>query len=1245
MIVRGTMAIRRQALVPTNTNRRNTINTKWIVDSGASHHLCREQRDFQTLTPLSQKIEVIIGDGSPMIASAKGTIKLSLPCGRGLTIEALLVPRLHTSLLSVGELTKTEPVKFYNECCFLSEKLIGRRREGIFDFLGTVKRPHRSPRLPASRYALAVTSLSPSVPAATVPRVPNDLAMSRSTKPTLQLWHQRLGHLGIGSLKALLKKHAELGEPNAKHPQTEDIPPILASGSGELWHEEQSESIANENEETGQCASCIKTKIRRRIVRMPVERTKQPFELVHSDLCGPITPPSMGGARYFILYIDDFSRVSHVYFLRSKAAEEVVSVFKEFAKHIETQFPGHPIRRFRCDNGKGEYDNHLFRNILRQSGIAFEPSPPYTQHKNGVSERMIGTIATKARAMMIDSNLEDSLWSEAVNTAVYVHALCPSRTLQGKTPHEVLHGKRGDIGHLRRFGCVAYKLIPKELQHGKFSPRATECVMVGYTNSTKIWRLWDPQNSEGGSTSVGNSLGNRQTRSSSSRNPKKGRILNASDVIFDETKIASRPVPTCPQTAILQSLMPYTELGQSLEPDGGEGSMAVQYMNTGKATHTEKQSSPLSSNGGEAGTPKASTEVEQQYSRDPIAVENCISTIDEPVASPGATQQNLRRSQRLGSWKSATAAKASIEQGEPTSYREALSQDDTGKWAEAINAELHSLELNDTWEYVSEQVGMKPIGCKWVFKTKTNPDSSKRYKARLVIKGFEQTDYGDTYAPVAKLVSFRIMIALAAHYRWELDQMDVVTAFLNPPVESNVYMELPEGLHEYHTCTKAVSQDEKHSHESGQGLTMRLESEDALGPGLTSLRPGTICKLRKALYGLKEAPRLWHTHIDTFLKSIGFKQSTSDPNLYILTTPLGGFLFLLLYVDDLLITCRCRDQVNRIKKLLSDNYRMTDLGPARQFLSIQIDRLFSGDIRLSQERFVQTILQRFQMGDCNGVATPMESGIVLQRSQNPDIEDQGDRQLYQSLVGSLMYLMTATRPDLAYTVSTLSKFNSGPTDKHLFAAKRVLRYLKQTGKLGLTYSTGNSRSYEIPQLIGYSDSDHAGDRDDRRSTSGYVFTLQGTAVLWKSNKQTMVTLSSTESEYVGSSEATREGIWLQCLLNDFLDHSSENNSSGDRQSPQDTPAERTTCDILGRPQLLYMDNQSAMKIAMSSASQVNERTKHIDIRFHFVRDAYQQGRIRIEYLPTADMTADILTKALPREAHQRHVRGMGLQSQ
>jgi hypothetical protein len=373
----------------------------------------------------------------------------------------------------------------------------------------------------------------------------NGLAALPLTKLNLELWHQRLGHRSMQSVKALLKIHHQ--QANMKDMKMSDIDDIQPETDLEPRTEKTQEEEEDQNTEL--CSTCVKTKIRRKIIRKPAERSKQPFELIHSALCGPITPASKGGARYFILYIDDFSRTCNVYFLRTKTAEELVSTFQQFTKYIATQFPGYPIRPFRCDNGKGEYDNQLFRGILSSSGISFEPSPPYTQHKNGVSERMIATITTKARAMMIDSCLEDSLWSEAVNTAVYLHALCPSRALEGKTPHEVLHGKRGDIGHRRRFGCIAHKLIPKEVRNGKFSPRSIECVMLGYTNSTKIWRLWDLQTGDTDS-STRHRIGRRVT----------GRVLNASDVIFDETKIGGKRSPeTEVLTEVLRAILPDTD--------------------------------------------------------------------------------------------------------------------------------------------------------------------------------------------------------------------------------------------------------------------------------------------------------------------------------------------------------------------------------------------------------------------------------------------------------------------------------------------------------------------------------------------------------------------------------------------------------------------------------------------------------------------------------------------------------------
>ena len=234
-----------------------------------------------------------------------------------------------------------------------------------------------------------------------------------TTIPSLEMWHLRLGHLGLDSLKKVLPATA-------------------------FSNEEQSD-LAIRN-----CLTCIRAKHQRSYNRKPVEKTTKPFHLVHSDLCGPLAL-SHSAYRYFILYIDDFSRSTWVYFLRSKKAEEVVAVFQEFQAMVDTKYSEYTIRRFRCDNGRGEYDNGFFRGILRVRGISFEPSPPYTQHKNGVSERMIRTISTKARSLLLDSRLEDIFWAEAVNTAKYLHSRSPSASLHGRTPYEVLNGRKPEL--------------------------------------------------------------------------------------------------------------------------------------------------------------------------------------------------------------------------------------------------------------------------------------------------------------------------------------------------------------------------------------------------------------------------------------------------------------------------------------------------------------------------------------------------------------------------------------------------------------------------------------------------------------------------------------------------------------------------------------------------------------------------------------------------------------------------------
>jgi hypothetical protein len=429
----------------------------------------------------------------------------------------------------------------------------------------------------------------------------------------------------------------------------------------------------------------------------------------------------------------------------------------------------------------------------------------------------------------------------------------------------------------------------------------------------------------------------------------------------------------------------------------------------------------------------------------------------------------------------------------PVSYNDAV--DDT-KWRESMADEWKSLAKLKTFQFVDKlPPGKKAIRCKWVYKIKTNAASViTRYKSRLVIKGFEQQygiDYTETFAPVAKIATARLLIALAAYYGWDIKQMDVKTAFLNPELYEDVYMQLPEGFD-------------------------WLVDERNKG--------AKYIKLRKALYGLKQAPREWYQDIDTHLTNVlGFKRLNGDSNVY---TKDGCIL--LLYVDDLLIFSKptAASSVRQVKELLQQKYEMTDLGPANLFLGIQIDKLENGDIKIHQTKYIESILKRFNMDKSHGVSTPMLPNSKLSRcKESNQLLDSNEKLIYQSIVGSLMFAMVCTRPDLAFTLSRLSKFCSAPGNQQMQAARYALRYLRSTTTQGIVYKAQQPEPANI-RLEGFSDSDFAADIDNRRSTSGYVYTLNGSAISWRSKQQDLVTLSTMEAEYVGMTEACKESIWL-----------------------------------------------------------------------------------------------------------------------
>ena len=527
---------------------------------------------------------------------------------------------------------------------------------------------------------------------------------------------------------------------------------------------------------------------------------------------------------------------------------------------------------------------------------------------------------------------------------------------------------------------------------------------------------------------------------------------------------------------------------------------------------------------------------------------------------------------------------------EPLTYKEAVEGPEGRQWLAAIIKELLSLKKLGVYTILRRGTGIrrnpagkvikskatsaalkaasaidKVIASKWVFKKKILHDGSFRYKARLVIRGDLQRDDVETYAPVAMSTTVRALLAIAAARDLEAEHMDVKTAFLYAGLKERVLMRAPQG-----------STDE-----------------------------GDTWLLNKALYGLKQAPRAWHAEIDKSLKRLGFTKSSADESLYLN----NDGIYLLIYVDDLLLVGE-KAKVDCIKKKLTKMYEMTDLGLVQRFLGITVERdRAKRTVKLHQQAYIEGLLRRYGYEDCNPVATPMVPGQALSSDDGKPLVDE-EVTWYQQLVGSLMYAMTSTRPDLAFTMSKLSKFFDKPTEVHANAATQVLRYLKGTASRGITFN-GTKKTF-----AGYSDADFAGDVDDRKSTGGYVFLLHGGAVSWKAKKQALPALSTVEAEYIAGAEATKKAIWLARLLHKDLNMQLD-----------------TT--------LLHFDNQGAMALASNNGNS-HTRTKHIDVKWHFIRAYVENGTIKITYLPTASMVADILTKGLARDRHQEHMLAMGM---
>jgi hypothetical protein len=507
---------------------------------------------------------------------------------------------------------------------------------------------------------------------------------------------------------------------------------------------------------------------------------------------------------------------------------------------------------------------------------------------------------------------------------------------------------------------------------------------------------------------------------------------------------------------------------------------------------------------------------------------------------------------------------------------EILAREDSAKFIEALNVEMNALKALNLGTMCSLPKGKKTVDSKVFYKIKYHPITEEfpkkrilKYKARLVAKGFSQIpgqDYFDTYAPVAQLVGIRILMTLCVNLSLTFFQLDIGNAFINTDLKEEIYLKLPEGLKQYDPV-------------SGIELVMRL---------------------LKTLYGLKQAPKEWYETIAQYLIEFGFNQSEVDPCMMVFKRD-NVICYICLYVDDIPGGCNCPLLQAELLEFLQKRFVVTNSG-VHQLLGMGMSRV--GDvIELDNNRHIQDLLKKFDMLNCKVQRMALSTDFIIDNVDSPVTEENKSKMNgcpYQSLLGALLWISRCSRPDISLAICILSRFSNNPSMRHYEALKGVLSYLKGTQDYRLRFS--KVENFDISQsLISFSDSDWAADRIDRKSTSGFCISLFGCPISWGCQKQKIVALSTTEAEYIAMSWLVKELIYVRNLLNSI--HIKQK-----------------------KPSVMYFDNTGAGFLSKNPTT--GPLSKHIDVKYHHIRDCINKGLIEPIKVNTKGMLADIFTKAI-----------------
>ena len=1000
--------------------------SEWVVDTSATRHICLNKDMFQDYDKASDGECVFMGNSSTVSILGKGKVSLKLTSGKTIALHNVLhVPDIRRNLIS-GALLNKAGIKL----TFESDKLVLTKNG---DFVGKG----------FCNGGLFVLDILTDNKIATA---------SAYIAESVTLWHARLGHVNVASVKRL--KQLRL------------IPEFS-------------------NTSFDKCEVCVEAKHPKKAFNKIGNRSSTLLELIHSDLGDFKNTMSRGGKRYYITFVDDFSRFTKLYLLSSKdEAEEKFLIYKA---EVENQLNKN-IKRLRTDRG-GEYDGASLKKFCELNGIIHEVTAPYTPEQNGVAERKNRTLKDMMNAMLISSGMPSNMWGEAILYACYVLNRVPHKK-SDKTPYELWKGFAPNLSYLKVWGCLGKIGLP-DFQRSKIGPKTVDGIFVGFNGGAYRLILKDASGF--------------------------GPFKESRDVEFFE------------------HIFPMKANVQSCLASGSSSSVSHHNITSTDANHEPRRSKRA--------------RVETSFGPD------FLTTF--------LTEKEFVGEQEINVF---------ILEEDPKTYEEAMRSIDSNFWREAINSEIESIMNNNTWVLCDLPRGCKALGSRWIFKKKYKSDGSiEKYKARLVVGGHRQkkgVDFFDTYSSVANISTIRALIALASIHNLIVHQMDVKTAFLNGDLNEEIYMKQPEG------CVVPGYEDK-------------------------------VCRLIRSLYGLRQAPKDWYEKFHQTIISDGFQVNDSDACVYSKFDQFGCVI-ICLYVDDMLIFGTNIDVVNTSKAFLSSCFDMKDLGEADVILGIKITRNSYG-LSLNQSHYVEKILKKFNQFDCTPVKTPYDPSIHLKKNKGHSVSQEE----YAKIIGSVMFLMNHTRPDIAYAVSRLSRYTHNPNRDHWGALIRLLKYLKGTINWGLHYQ----RSRHV--LEGYCDANWVSDNDEIQSTSGYVFTLAGAAISWKSSKQTCHAKSTQESEFIALELAGQEAEWLRCLLADIP--------------------------LWGKPApsvSMHCDSQAAMGLANNQL--YNGKKRHIRLRHAIIRSLIRNNVISLEYVKSERNIADPLTKGLCRKLVLESAQGMGL---